>query len=260
MCSVAALCGFLFAIIPEELFAMEICFYFSEKINIFLARFGLFAILLFLYYCYKNNRNSALIEGYDYKITVEYGNLFKVENCKKVIPFDECFTTTVGDRPFDINKTSICGQYLLKNSISQRDMYELIKESGLKPLRSRSSCQNKIRYESGSLVPRDNDLLLAFSKLDSKGLGVLSKHEYIDSLFRLWSEIDTYYKGIDICVPVLGSGVTRIGDKKLTQQELLDIMIATYKLSTYKIKKPQKLRIICRKKDNFSIGNIGETV
>lgn len=46
----------------------------------------------------------------------------------------------------------------------------------------------------------------------------------------------------------------------LTQQELLDLIILSYKLSNNKIKLPNKLIIVCRKNDDFSLNNIGESL
>ena len=42
----------------------------------------------------------------------------------------------------------------------------------------------------------------------------------------------------------------------ISQQDLLDIMIWSYKLSSHKIKAPHRLRIICKKNRGFSINNI----
>ena len=92
-----------------------------------------------------------------------------MNNCKKVIVFDECFTTSVGDFPADIKPTSICGQYLQKNPI--QDMQSLINSVQLKPTNTKSKYQNKARYDSGKLVPNGDYLLLAFAKLDEDGLG-----------------------------------------------------------------------------------------
>lgn len=39
-------------------------------------------------------------------------------------------------------------------------------------------------------------------------------------------------------------------------QELLNIMIWSYKLSPHKIKAPYKLRVICKKSDGFSLNEI----
>ena len=47
-----------------------------------------------------------------------------------------------------------------------------------------------------------------------------------------------------------------VGDNELSQQELLDIIINSYKLSIHKITDPSKLRIICKKTKGFSINNI----
>ena len=38
-------------------------------------------------------------------------------------------------------------------------------------------------------------------------------------------EIDKYYAQKDVCMPILGSGVTRIDGVSITQQELLDIIV-----------------------------------
>lgn len=253
-------CTLLFGFVPEKLLdKLSFCDNFSQEINIFLIRLFFFSILIIVNYFYLCFRKDISIEGDNYKITVEYGDLFEMTNCKKVIPFDECFTTKVGDRPCDINEDSICGQYLLKNKLRKKELAFWIKKAKLKPSKSKSQCQNRVRYKSGKIVPRGDDLLLSFAKLDIDGLGVLNKEEYLKCLYLMWHEINKYHGQKDVCVPILGSGVTRMGEKSPTQQELLDMMIATYKLSANKLKKPQKLRIICRKQDDFSLGNIGET-
>ena len=101
---------------------------------------------------------------------------------------------------------------------------------------------------------------MAFAKLDENGLGVMTRKEYIACLEQLWTELDKYYGQRDICIPILGSGVTRMEDTSLTQQELLDIMIESYKLSTHKIKTPHKLCIVYKKRDDFSFDKIGESI
>lgn len=255
------LCCLLFSFIPESIFGKIIlvkCF--SLDINIILARLLILFALVFFYYLWKHNRTSISIEGENYILTVEYGDLFKVKGCKKVIAFDECFTTTVGNRPCDINAKSVCGQYLSKNKINEQEMEELIRKAALKSLNSKSAYDHKVRYKSGSIVPNGDDLLLAFARLDKNGLGILSQEEYLDCLFLLWKEINRYHGEMDVCIPVLCSGVTRMGDKPPTQQELLDIMITTYKLSAHKLKRPNRIRIICCKKEGFSLSNIGETI
>lgn len=191
-------------------------------------------------------------------IEVTYGDILEQKDCKIVIPFDECFSTHVGPNPEDINENSICGQYLKRYPIT--NMQALIMSRKIKPESSKSEYGCLERYLSGTLVPRDNFLLMSFAHLDSNGSGFISCDDYLKCLSKLWKEIDKYYSQNDVCIPILGSGVTRFNGAELTQQELLDKIIASYKLSCYKIKKPSKLRIICKKTDGFSLNRIGNTV
>ena len=206
------------------------------------------------------HRKSVQIKGHNYCIQIEYGNILEMTSCKKVIPFDECFSTHVGEYPSDIKPNSICGQYLKAYPIQDIEMQELIDAAQLKPLNSKSKYKKKVRYESGKLVPKEEYLLMAFAKLDDIGRGELTREELLDGLSMLWKEIDTYYGQKDICIPILGSGITRIKGESLTQQQLLDLIIASYKLSSHKIKFPYKLRIVCKGHEDFSLNKIGENI
>ena len=111
------------------------------------------------------------------------------------------------------------------------------------------------------IVPFGDDLLLAFAKLNADGRAYFPTREaYLNSLAVMWSEIHKYYQQKDICIPVLGGGLTSIGEKKPTQQELVDLIIESYRLFAQKIMNPQKLRIICRRKDDISLSKIGEAI
>jgi hypothetical protein len=205
-----------------------------------------------------HRRKHITIKGDSYSIQVEYGNLFEISDCKKVIAFDECFTTRVGDNPSDVNSDSVCGQFLQRHPIE--NIQSLIDNINLKPAKGKSKFQGKTKYEPGRLVPLEDYLLLSFAKLNSNGSGELTRDEFLECLSILWCEIEMYYGQKDVALPILGSGVTRMGDDSLTQQKLLDIIIASYKLSSHKIKKPYQLRIVCKKSDDFSLNKIGESV
>ena len=210
---------------------------------------------------YRYGRNSIKIKGCNYKIVVEYGDLLKTKKCKRVINFDECFTTQVGTNPAEIKPSSVCGQYL--NSHPYLDIRSLISNANLKPLKSKSKYHHKERYEPGRLVPNGDDLLLAFAKLDKSGLGKLTRNEYLECLSILWEEIDKYYGQKDVCIPILGAGVTRMdggSGAAIPKQELLDMMIWSYRLSSHKIKSPYKLRIICKRSEDFSLDKIDSQV
>lgn len=253
----------VFTVVPESFFAkIKLLSSASDELNIILIRVLTFILVLIgvvIIVAWRlSRRESVQIKGNNYSIQIEYGDLFKMSSCKKVISFDECFTTSVGDSPSDIKRGSVCGQYLEANPI--QDMQKLIDAAKLKPLKSKSKYQKKVRYESGKLVPNGDYLLMAFAKLDEQGLGELTRDEFLDGLSTLWKEIDKYYGQEDVCIPILGSGITRMKGESLTQQQLLDIIIASYRLSSHKIKSPHQLHIVCQKQEDFSLNKIGQSM
>lgn len=254
----------VFTLVPETIFGKcKLLLNASDEVNVVLTRVLTFGVVLLLSIIgnalYLRCRRKVCIKGDNYSIQIEYGDLFKMCDCKKVIPFDECFTTSVGESLSDINENSICGQYLKENPI--QDMQMLIDNAQLKSARSKSKYQNKDRYESGKLVPNGDCLLMAFAKLNKDGVGIFfSYDEFLDCLNTLWLEIENHYGQKDVCIPVLGSGVTRMADSSLKQQKLLDIIIGSYKLSSHKLKSPYKLHIVCKRRDGFSLDKIGESM
>ena len=178
----------------------------------------------------------------------------------KVIHFDECFTTTVGNKSEDIKPGSLCGRYLNDHPISDEEMMALIKEHNLKPSLTESAFKNKTCYEPGTLLMRDGFLLMSFAKLNKNGRGEMTRDDYINCLNVLWKEIDKYHGETSVVIPVFGSNITHFEDSMLTQQELLDIIIASYKMNSRKINKPSRLIITCSKKDGFSLNKIGSFI
>ncbi len=253
----------IFTFVPETFFEkFKLLSNASNDVNVVLTRvltFGaILALSIILNVLYLLFRKSICIKGHNYSIKIEYGDLLEMDGCKKVINFDECFTTSIGYAPSDVNVDSVCGQFLQKHTI--QDIQSLINHAQLKPTRSKSKFQNKPRYESGKLVPYNDFLLMSFAKLNENGSGEMTPDEFLDCLSILWQEIDKYYGQKDVCIPILGSGVTRMGDESLTQQKLLDIIIGSYRLSTHKLKPPYQLHIVCKKSDNFSLNKINETM
>ena len=213
----------------------------------------IFFISNVIYLFYQCLRTKVFINGNNFSIQIEYGDLFQISKGKIVIDFDECFTTTVGENPAEIKPTSVCGQYLVRYPIY--NIQDLIEKAGVKSSRKKSKYNNQNSYSSGTIVPNDNFLLMAFAKLDENGLGCLSYDEYIDCLEKLWEQIDIWHGTSDVYVPILGSKIVRF-DKDLTQQELLDIMISSYRLSPKKMNKSYTLHIVCRKQNGFSLNKI----
>ena len=225
----------------------------AQDINIIISRLVCFLLVWIgtslLYGAFLKFRRWTTIKGQNYSIKVEYGNILKKRKCKRVISFDECFTTQVGNATADINPNSICGQYLSLHP--NLDVQQLIETAQITPARSKSKYQHKTRYDPGTIVPNGDDLLMAFAKLDERGKGrFFSRDEYIKCLDLLWKELENYYSEKDVCVPILGAGTTSFdggSGAPISQQDLLNMMIWSYKLSSHKIKAPYKLRIVCKK-------------
>lgn len=252
-----------FSFIPEDFFSKYCLFpvipqYWNDTINRIIFTFCIYISVSVLLYLWKQNRKCITIKGKDYKIHVQYGDILKAKACSKVINFDECFTTEVGEAPHQIKPTSLCGQFLCKHP--NINMEQLLSAHKVKPLKKHSAFNGKDCYELGTLLPLNDYLLMAFGKLNSYGRASMSRDEYLHALSKLWEEINRYYTQKDVAIPVLGSGITHFRGESLSQQQLVDIIIASYRLTSYKIKLPNTLRIITRKREDFSLNKIGETL
>ena len=146
----------IFTFVPEAFFgkyewvtkeALEQCKWFTcldaQDVNIIISH--LVCLLLvwigtsLLYGAFLILRRWKTIKGQNYSIRIEYGNILKKRKCKRVIDFDECFTTQVGSATADINPTSICGQYLSLHP--NLDVQQLIETAHITPARSKSKYQ-----------------------------------------------------------------------------------------------------------------------
>ncbi len=248
----------IFMFVPEEIFKHGFipCSW-SEPAIVLINRIIVFIVVLVVtnvaYQWERSHRKSVSISGRNYSIKIEYGDLFNIAVGKKVINFDECFSTNVGDKPEDIKPGSVCGQYLSKYPI--KDLKSLIRDVGINSI-GKSDFKGKERFALGTIIPREDFLLMAFAKLDKNGLGHFSYEEYLKCLSTLWGQIDRYHGTDDVFLPILGSRITRFDNKELTQQELLDIMISSYRLSSKKLRKPNALHIVCKEREDFSLNAI----
>lgn len=252
-----ALLTAFFTVVPESFFAFG-CIPCSWEVstcilvNRLIVCVVTFVVVDLGYYVYRQRRSSLTISERTYAIQIERGDLLEVKNGLKVVSFDECFTNTIGERPADVKPDSICGQFLRKHPVT--DMSALIAQSGIKS-DGTSKYMDKPSYRPGTIIHHGEYLLMAFATLDQDGLGRMNFDSYINCLNMLWEEIDKYHCTNDVYLPILGSRIVRF-DNELTQQELLDIMIFSYRLSPHKLKLPNMLHIVYRDRDGFSINNI----
>ena len=103
------------------------------------------------------------------------------------------------------------------------------------------------KYKLGSSILIDDEYILtAFSRFNKENQAELTIQEYVNFLLTFWNEINRLYAQRSVTVPVFGSGITRFknGFEDIDINELLRIMIWTFKVSKIKFAYPAKLTII----------------
>lgn len=180
-------------------------------------------------------------------IEVKVGDVFQ-ENGLKVIAFNEYFDTIVDNKI--ISEKSLNGLYIKnvekdvakldKLIIDDDELKDKIEEENNSRRRGK-----KIKYRLGSTVEVEEYLLTAFSKFDNSNRAYLYMHDYINCLMNFWNEIDRIYAGRSVSIPLLGSGITRFKEyETISHQELLELLIWSFKVSRVKFNYPSKVTII----------------
>ncbi|MFF2501133.1 macro domain-containing protein [Peribacillus sp. NPDC058075] len=184
-------------------------------------------------------------------IEITSGDIFEQDDCYKVIAFNEFFDTKVDDKI--ISSKSLNGIYLLNKYPTAREINSfdkrVAKEPRLKAIEegvSRRLGGKTARYELGSIFQDKDYFLVAFSKFDEKNEANLRLAEYATCLLRFWDEANSLYNQNPIALPLLGTGITRHKDFTATNQELLEVILWTFKISKVKFKEPSKVKILIR--------------
>ena len=78
--------------------------------------------------------------------------------------------------------------------------------------------------------------------------------DYIEFLMKFWNEIDNLYDGNTVVITLFGNGRTRLDNgTKYKPQELLKIILWTFKLRKLKFELPDKLVILLDSRTNSQI-------
>lgn len=181
------------------------------------------------------------------KVSILTGDLFEQQGLK-VIAFNEYFDTQVDDRI--ISKNSLNGIYInkhIKQPLAVLDQMidnypfedgELIESNVERSGKSK-------KYKLGTIFCIDEYLLVAFSKFDNQNRAVLTMPEYLEFLINFWDSVNRVYSQKSVSVPIFGSGITRIKEhKNISDEELLKIMLWTFRISEMRFKHPAKLNVI----------------
>lgn len=218
-----------------------------------LLAFVVFLVMLIAIYiilwCKANKSENIFLEIGVTRVELKSGDIFK-EKGLKVIAFNEYFDTIVDDKI--IARASLNGQFISKyiKKITELDKTieedEKLSQDVIDSNGSRSAGNTK-RYKLGSsILINDEFILTAFSRFNSDNQAELTIQEYVNFLLNFWNEINRLYAQRSVTVPVFGSGITRFknGFEDIDINELLKIMIWTFKVSKIKFAYPAKLTII----------------
>jgi len=218
-------------------------------------------ILVILYlaiWCFGNKRQSILLKINASEVEVKFGDIFAEQAELKAIGFNEYFDTQVDNKI--ISAASLNGQYIekfYKDKVAELDA--LISADTHLPDSYIGENSDRIqgkksKYKLGTICLIDDYLLTALSYFDENNRAYLEISDYINGLLTFWNEIDRVYAGRTVALPILGSGITRFkGYENITDQELLELIIWTFKVSRIKFTYPSKAKIVVYKKKSERI-------
>ncbi|MCC9622286.1 DUF6430 domain-containing protein [Thalassospira sp. MA62] len=219
----------------------------------------IFTIIYYLFRIYKIMKLSEItldIDGSNIKIMA--GDLFDFpSSVYKVIAFNEFFDTCVDDKL--ISSYSLNGKYIKKKYSSESELLSLdnkiekdsrLNEKIIERDVIRKHGGKTIRYKLGTILKDDDYFLVAFSRFDEDNSAYLRLQDYANCLIEFWNEVNVLYAQNKVVVPIMGSGITRRQEfSDATKQQLLEIMIWTFKISKVKFREPADITIVFNDSD-----------
>ena len=212
--------------------------------------------LMFLALWFRANRLKYIRVKIDStSVEIKEGDLFEQEGLI-AIGFNEYFDTVVDDKI--ISKRSLNGVFIDTHLIrTGREVNELdvLIENGVENEQKVKGKKRKAegksqRYKLGAIYLLDDRYILtAFTKFNDKNEARLTMPEYLEFLVNFWDNVNSVYAQRSVSVPIFGGGITRFKEHKtISDEELLKIMLWTFKISEMRFKHPARLTIIIHPK------------
>ncbi|MES9946643.1 MAG: macro domain-containing protein [Candidatus Thiodiazotropha sp.] len=212
---------------------------------------GLLVVIYILIWIWSNNLNKIDIKVEGSDVTIKVGDIFQQKGLK-AIAFNEYFDTQVDNKI--IAENSLNGIFINKHlDISVAELDDHIKKYafegdeiiGSNPDRSQGKAD---RYQIGTICIYRDYLLTVFSKFDMDNKALLTMPEYLEFLINFWDKVNNVYAQQNVSTPIFGSGITRIkGHKTISDEDLLKIMLWTFRISEMRFKYPARLTIVIHK-------------
>lgn len=212
---------------------------------------GLLVLIYLAIWIWSNNLNNIDINVEGSEVSIKVGDIFS-ESGLKAIAFNEYFDTIVDNKI--ISESSLNGIFIKKHlddPISELDRHidnYSFDESEKIESNTERAVGKKLRYQIGTICVYKDFLLAAFTKFDDNNKAVLTMPEYLEFLINFWDKVNNVYAQQSLAAPVFGSGITRIkGHKTISDEDLLKIMLWTFRISEMRFKYPAKLTIVIHK-------------
>jgi len=225
----------------------------------------LFIVIYIVLWLRANLLNKIELTINNSKVEIKIGDIF-TEQGLKVIAFNEYFDTQVDN--VIISESTLNGMYIKREIQDVEELDGLIEQdehlndSKIEFNKNRK-LGKKDKYKLGTIFQNNDYLLTAFSKFDNNNRAFLHMNDYVNFLLNFWNEVDIVYNGRSICIPLLGAGMTRFkGYDTISDQELLELLIWSFKISKIKFTYPSAVSIIIHetKKDKVDFYKLKELV
>ncbi len=212
---------------------------------------GLLVLIYLVIWVWSNrlNKIDIKVEGSD--VTIKVGDIFQ-QSGLKAIAFNEYLDTQVDNKI--IAEGSLNGIFIkehLDAPVSDLDRHiESYAFEGDEFVESNPDRKlgKTVRYQIGTICVYKDYLLTAFSKFDENNRAQLTMPEYLGFLINFWDKVNNVYAQQNVSTPIFGSGITRIkGHKSISDEDLLKIMLWTFRISEMRFKYPARLTIVIHK-------------
>lgn len=195
-----------------------------------------------------NRLREINIEIEGSKVNIVTGDIFKQEGLK-AIAFNEYLDTQVDN--VIISKLSLNGKFIeseMKGDVAVLDAHianfpfddEDVVETNVQRRIGKTT-----RYRLGTICVYNDYLLTAFARFDMDNRANLTMPEYLEFLINFWDKVNKVYAQQSVSTTIFGSGITRIkGHRTISDEDLLKIMLWTFRISEMRFKHPAKLTIV----------------
>lgn len=181
-------------------------------------------------------------------VNIVTGDIFKQEGLK-AIAFNEYLDTQVDN--VIISKVSLNGKFIeseLKDTVAVLDAHIAsfsFDDEDVVETEVQRRIGKTTRYRLGTICVYNDYLLTAFARFDMNNKANLTMPEYLEFLINFWDKVNKVYAQRSVSTTIFGSGITRIkGHRTISDEDLLKIMLWTFRISEMRFKYPAKLTIV----------------